>query len=139
MSEEFNDNETFKVNYHVVVNSKDLMTETRQLARSLMENPYLSIGDYLKNISDHSLEKFIDMINEGEEGENFQEFLLIAEMLARAEGLDEGTLDVITERTNILCTMICCESLYRKGMIKLHHNNMSFGEDMRSAVIAERI
>ena len=46
-----------------------------------------------------------------------------------------GTLDTIHQRTNHLITLIAIESLSRKGLVKVHHKNMSFGDDMGDKVI----
>ena len=35
--------------------------------------------------------------------------------------------------------MVTMENLYRKGLIKLYHENMSFGEDSEKRVIVEKI
>ena len=133
------EDQTFSVNYAKVAGEKSLLSVTRLLANELLTNPYMTIGDFLKGLNESDLELLVKVIDEGGEHKNFEDLLLIAEMLANAEGLENGTLDVFTERTNQLTTYIVCESLYRKGLVKLHHQNMSFGEDMKDKVIVERL
>lgn len=133
------EDQTFSVNYAKVAGEKSLLSVTRLLASDLLTNPYMTIGDFLKGLNASDLELLVNVIDEGTEHSNFEDLLLIAEMLANAEGLENGTLDVFTERTNQLTTFIVCESLYRKGLVKLHHENMSFGEDMKDKVIVERL
>jgi len=133
------EDQTFSVNYAKVAGEKSLLSVTRLLANELLTNPYMTIGDFLKGLNESDLELLVKVIDEGADHKNFEDLLLIAEMLANAEGLENGTLDVFTERTNQLTTYIVCESLYRKGLVKLHHQNMSFGEDMKDKVIVERL
>jgi hypothetical protein len=133
------EDQTFSVNYAKVAGEKSLLSVTRLLANELLTNPYMTIGDFLKGLNASDLELLVNVIDEGANHSNFEDLLLIAEMLANAEGLENGTLDVFTERTNQLTTFIVCESLYRKGLVKLHHENMSFGEDMKDKIIVERL
>lgn len=139
MSEEFDPEEGFVINYQKIVEEKSLLSLTRLLAIDMMKNPYVSVGDYLKNISDTDLKTLLDVIDAGEDHANFSDLILIAEMLATGEGLEHGSLDVVHSRTNQFLTLISCESLYRKKLIKVHHQNMSFGDDMRDAPIASKL
>lgn len=140
MSEEGTEG-TFSVVYSKVAESKDMLDVTRLLAFDLIANPYMTVGEFLKNMSDSNLEILLDVIEEDEdkEGGRYAELLLIAEMLARAEGEDEGDIDVLTLRTNAFTSFLVIESLARRGLVKIYRENMSFGEDMRDKVIVERL
>jgi hypothetical protein len=137
--DEYDKEETFNVNYEKIINENSLLSITRFLAITLSKNPYLSVGDYMKNMSGGDLKILMNIIDEGEDHPNFSDLMLIAEMLAVGEGLENGTLEIIHHRTNQLLILLSCESLYRKGLIKIHHENMSFGEDMTDAIIAEKL
>ena len=65
--------------------------------------------------------------------------MLLAEMLATGEGLEHGNLDIMYERINQFLVFITCESLFRKGLVKIHHKNMSFGEDMADAIVVSKL
>lgn len=136
---EFDPEEGFVINYQKIVEEKSLLSLTRLLAIDMMKNPYVSVGDYLKNISDTDLKTLIDIIDAGEDHENFSDLILIAEMLATGEGLEHGSLDTVHDRANKFLTFVSCESLYRKKLIKVYHKNMSFGEDMRDAIVASKL
>ena len=140
MSEEGTEG-TFSVRYEKVAQSKDMLDVTRLLAFDLITNPYMSVGEFLKNLSDSNLEILMDLVEEDEDkvGSRYAELLLIAEMLARAEGEDEGDIDILTSRTNAFTSFLVIESLARKGLVKVYRENMSFGEDMKDKVIVERL
>jgi len=131
--------------YHVslstVVGSSTMLPVTRLLAADLQTNPYLTIGDFFKNLSDSDLQALIEVVDEGETNAHFSELLLVSQMLATAEGLGAKfeNLDIVTQRVNAFCMYVAIESLHRKGLVKVHHQNMSFGDDMKSKIVVERI
>lgn len=129
---------TFHVNYAKVLDQRDMLPVTRLLAADVLSNPYMPVGDFIAGLSDASLDELIDVCND-ENHPHFEELIIIAEMLSAAEGLESGTLNVIHERTNHLITLIAIEGLARKGLVKVHHKNMSFGEDMGDKIIVEKL
>lgn len=131
--------EGFNINYSRVVTEKTLLSVTRMLAADLTKNPYITVGDFLKHLSDGDLEHLIDIIDEGEEHTNFEDLMLISAMLSEGEGLPCKTIDDYQRCTNMFMVLISIESLYRKGLIKIHRENMSFGEDMADKCIAEKL
>lgn len=131
------ENEKFSVNFAKVVEQKDFLEVTRLLASNMMSVPYITIGDFLQSISDDSLEKLIE-ISDDPDQERFEELVLISEMLATGEGLESANMELSTERTNQLCVFLVLESLKRKNLVKLHYHNMSFGEDFKDKIIAEK-
>lgn len=136
-NEEFNEEGTFSVNIHRCAVDKTLLTLTRLLASSLIHTPYIRVGDFFQNLSDHDMETLNEISDENHP--HFDNLLLIAEMLATGEGLDHGDIDTIQQRMNHLLMFIAMEGLHRKGMVKLHHENMSFGDDMGNKVVIEKI
>jgi len=137
--DEFNEEETFHINYQKVIDEKSMLSITRLLASEMSKNPYTSVGDYLKNMSDADLHLLNSIIEYGEHHQNFEDIMLISEMLATGEGLERGNLSAIHQRTNQFLMFITCESLFRKGLIKLHRENMSFGDDMSHLIVAEKL
>jgi hypothetical protein len=129
---------TFHVNYDRVINEKDLLAVTRLLAVDLKNNPYKSVGDFMRELSDSDLDILGDLCNDTE-CEKFAEVVLISEMLARAEGLDPANSKESYTRTSTMVGFITCESLSRKGLVKIYHENMSFGEDQKDKILVERI
>lgn len=138
----------FVINIDKVVNSKNMMPTTRMLAMRLQRNPYTTIKDFLENLSDVELDTLIEVSEDGldasagsvAEGEDrFSELVLMAEMLAKAEGLHTSSLEDMTSRTNTLITFIACEGLARKGLVEVWRENMSLGEDMGDKIIVKKI
>lgn len=134
-----NEDSSYTINYSKVAGERDLLAITRLLASTLSINPYITIGDFLRDISDHDLQKLIEVIDDGDEHKNFEDLMLIAGMLSAGEGIPCATVDDYHKCMNMFMTFTVCESLYRKGLIKIHRENMSFGDDMANACVAERI
>lgn len=125
----------YTLNYAEIANHKELMAVTRLLAKQLMVNPYLVVGDYIKELADSDL---VALMN-AEENETFEDLILISEMLATGEGCEQASVEEFKERTNQLVTLLVIESLGRKGLVRVFHENMSFHEDMKDKVVVEKI
>jgi hypothetical protein len=139
------ENGSLTITYENIIKSKQLMPVTRTLAMDLSMCEYLSVGDFFKSLSDFDVQNLLE-ISEDENSDKFSEIALIAEMLAGGEGLvsfeggnTEKGLESFAERINTFCGFIAIESLYRKGLIKVYHENMSFGSDMGSKIIVEKL
>ena len=134
--------ENFTLDLQAISKSATLMSITKMLALRLLENPYMNVGDYLQSLSDGDVDVLIlkiDQIPEAE-GNDLEDLMLIADMLATGEGLDQSqTAEAFHDRLNRLVNLILLESLKRKGFVKLFYENMSFGEDMEDKQIAEKI
>jgi len=77
----------FDINYDQIIRASDLMDCTRDLARTIKMNPYISTGDYLMSLPNSILDELL-VVADDEEHDNFSELPLMSEILARAEGLD---------------------------------------------------
>jgi hypothetical protein len=131
--------ENYNVNFKHVANEKSLLSSTRLLALDLTKNPYTTIGGFLKNLSNGDLEELVKIIDTGEHHSHFEDLMLISMMLAAAEGTVGNTLDTACENLNAFNTYVICESLSRKGLAKVHHENMSFGYDMKDKMFVEKL
>jgi hypothetical protein len=133
-----------QINFDKIIEDRKMLSVTRLLAAQMKNNPYLTVGDFVKSLSDMDLDLLIDVAEEVD-SEHYQqaphldEIILITEMLVRAEGLVSPDSAVLVGRVNSFCVFLACEGLFRKGLIKLHHNNMSFGEDMGRNILVEKI
>lgn len=125
------------INYKKVIESKEMLSVTRLLAASITLNPYMAVGDFIKNLNGGDLKLLCDVVEDGTDNPRFEELLLISEMLAKAEGLGTETITDMTKRVEMLSTMLVMESLFRKGLIDLYHENMSFGDDAGDKLIAK--
>lgn len=130
------DEKFYQINLERVTKTKDYLSATRLLAYQMMENPYITVEDFLLDLSDSDLRELLFKIDE----ENVEEIILLSEMLATCEGLDYSKDDsTMLERTNILVGFLTVESLARKGMVKVYRENMSFGDDYANKVIVEKM
>jgi hypothetical protein len=148
----FEDGSGFSVNYENLINSKEYLAVTRKLAIDLMAKPYMTVEQFINNLSDGDISQLLEM-SVGDDDEdadpldsiaetekNLGDLVLIAEMLAVAEGLESSDgYDMVQNRVSQLIAFLAVESLARKGLVKSHPHNMSFGEEMAKKIIAERI
>ena len=137
------DGVSYTVNHAAVIKSKDSLAVTKLLAVDLMARPYMQVGDFFQKISTADLNTLMEIIG-GNDGihtnPQFGELILIAEMLATAEGLSNSeTIDMMTDRANQLISFVLIVSLERKGLVKVHYNNMSFGEEYGDKIVVEKI
>lgn len=129
----------FEINYDGIIKAPLLMECTRDLARTLRHNPYISFGDYMNEMPTAVLDELLKVADD-ENHEHFDELVLISEMLSRAEGLDAAQNDEQSlKRLKVLISILAVEGLYRKGMIKAFRENYSFGEDMLNKMVAQRL
>jgi hypothetical protein len=131
------DNTPLQLNYDKIVKHKEFLSITRMLAVDIMKNPYMTPADFLKALCNEELETLME-IGDDDEHERMDEIMLISEMLATAEGLPAANLDVATERVNQFCVFLVLESLSRKELVNVKYENMSFGDDYKDAIIAEK-
>lgn len=129
----------YVVNYDKVINSKDCLAVTRLLAADVIKNPYMRVGDFFKNLTDSDLQTLVEIANDTEM-KNFEDFCLIGEMLAAAEGLTPAkSIEDVHTRMSQTIGFVVVESLARKKLVKVYYENMSFGEDMGNKLLVEKL
>jgi hypothetical protein len=135
MENQDEDQGSYSVNLPEVAKYKKCLAVTRLLATQLMENPYLVVGEFIRDLSDEDLKALNDKIDH----EEFEDAILIANMLVMGEGIATGDFDDYQKHTNVLAGFLAIESLARHGLVKVYHENMSFGDDVGDKIIVERI
>lgn len=139
---DFDIGDPLMIAFNKVSEDKTMLPTTRLLAVDIIKNGYINVGEFFKNISDSDLDSYMNM-TENIEGEAAAEILLLSEMLAIGEGLenglDEKNQKTMQNRMSHLIMYLACESLARKGLVKLYRENMSFGDDMGSKVFVEKL
>lgn len=143
MNERIEDNDfedgPIVISYDNVMKEKDFLPITRTLAMDLSESGYMRPGDFLKALTDSDVDALLK-IADNEENPRLSEILLISEMLATGEGLEQSQdADGITLRMNSFCGFLAIEGLSRKGLVKVYHENISFGEDFGNKIIVEKL
>ena len=128
--------------FNKVSEDKTMLPTTRLLAVDIIKNGYINVGEFFKNIPDSDLKSYMNM-TENIEGDAAAEILLLSEMLAIGEGLenglDETNQETMRNRMSHLIMYLACESLARRGLVKLYRENMSFGDDMGSKTFVEKL
>ena len=139
---DFDIGDPLMIAFNKVSEDKTMLPTTRLLAVDIIKNGYINVGEFFKNISDSDLKSYMNM-TENIEGEAAAEILLLSEMLAIGEGLenglDETNQETMRNRMSHLIMYLACESLARKGLVKLYRENMSFGDDMGSKTFVEKL
>ena len=138
---EFNEDGTFTFDLDNIIASKDVLAITKLTAMEAKYEGYITVGSYLQRLSDFDLHELLDICESAKDELNDRvgELLLITGILAAAEGLDPGEVDVITQRMNSFIMLLTIESLHRKGMVRAIHSNMSLGEDAGDRAVVEKI
>ena len=127
------------ISYDKVIKCKDFLPLTRTLAMDLSASGYMRPGDFLKMLSDSDVDTLLK-IADNEENPRLEEILLIAEMLATGEGLEQSKdAEQVSERMNSLCAFLAIEGLSRKDLVKVYHENISFGEDFGNKIVVEKL
>lgn len=127
----------FEINYENILKAKDVLPMVRLLAADLMANPYMTLGTYFQTAKDTDLELILEA-SEDEEDERLSDILLMAEMLARAEGVASEDFDDVHNHLNIFITLAAVTSLDRKDLIDADYDVMSFGEEFAKHIVAKR-
>lgn len=128
----------FQINYAEITKHMDLLPITRLTAFERQANPYIRPGDWIKGLPDTIIQELL-AISENDEDSHTSELMLLTEMLVRAEGLETESIEDMSKHLNLFISLLAIESLGRKGLVKVYHENMSFGDDMGKKIIVEKI
>ena len=138
-------NNEFLISFKNVCEDNTMLPTTRLLAIDIIKNGYINVGDFFKNMPESDLQSYLHMSEEihNENVDAGAEVLLLSEMLAIGEGLEIGfdpdETKTMQARMSQLIMFLSCESLARKGLVKLYRENMSFGEDVGSKPFVKKL
>lgn len=124
-----------------IIESDKLLPVTKAVAKMLMRNPYTSLGNFFKKLSDENLQVLSEIVEEGDSefNDRMEDIVLMTEMLSRAEGVPSQCIDDITENVNYFSACVTCVSLARKGLVRVYYDNMSFGTDQGEKILVEKL
>lgn len=139
----------FSVNYDQIIASNNYCSIVKMLALQIKMNPYTTVGEFFKGLSDDDIQYLVDMVEKsnalGEEdteeeyeSSGVEDLMLLSLMLSRAEGGEEECFEEIQQKLNSLCLLIITTSLHRKGLVDVFYENYSLQEDARSRPVAQR-
>lgn len=121
-----------------VLAKKQFSNHTRLLAANLMDNPYMSVGNYLTNLSDVDLDYMSGLTEVVDTDPKLQELIIITLMLLQAEGTIVTCEDDVIDHLSSFKMMIAGAALGRKGLIKVNYENLSFNTDMADLIVFEK-
>lgn len=129
----------YSINYAKAASDTKLLSSTRLLAKQLMENPYITVGKHIQDLSNGDIQSLLNSI-EDDCPNQYEDMIVITEMLASAEGCDEAqNADEASDRISQMAMFLVIESLARKGMVKVYYENMSFHPDSGDKVVVEKL
>lgn len=132
-------NDHYFVEYSKAASDTNLLSVTRMLAKDMMNNPYITIGKFVQSLSDGDIQSLLNSI-EDDYHNQYEDMIILTEMLANGEGCDESQgEEEMNDRISQMTMFLVIESLARKGMVKVYHENMSFHPDSGDKVVVERI
>lgn len=146
------DRSLIQPNLNAFLSSMDVHTIVKGLCKKLQAHSYVTIGSFLKHLSDEELDElctFADAVREFASDDDakhmsahqllaYQTLSAITLLLLTAESTVLVTEDVLMQSCDITVTFIALEWLYRQGKIELMHDNLAYG-DMDDAVIAKTL
>jgi len=132
--------EYMHIDLQKVAESSSIPSTIRALAMDLMRCPYISVGDYLKNLSDNEVFGLQELVDE-QTAESLENILLMTIMLSKAEAADGPWEDkeLLAKQLSKMQVLITITSLHRKGMVRVWYENFSLGDDMIDKKIAEKL
>lgn len=139
--------EGFVVNKEAVLKEKAMCSIVKNTVHMLNDNPYLSVGDWIKSLSNIDIFTLVDMVNiflderdlilaiqeaggdpfevtPSEEGSNL---IILSEMLASAESCSSLSFAETYKNVTYLSSVIACENIFRLSPeYKYDYNSLSF-------------
>lgn len=136
--------EQFTLNIEGIAADATYMSVTRLLASTLLQQPYLTVGEWLAKVSDNDLKLLIEAAEEAsgddvevEPNSPFENVMLISMMLMLAEGLDLEEAEVY-ENANVFVVMLTMEGMSRKKLVDIDYEHLSFGSEFKDVVVVKK-
>ena len=134
MSEE---NQMYGLNLKKISEYPDFCAVTRMTAQKLMKQPYMTLGDFFKGLTNNDMTSLLFMVEMApNDPKMLDDMLCLCEMLAHAEGAPSTSIDESTLNVNYFGVLVTVESLSRKGLVTVFHENMSFGSELGDKPVA---
>lgn len=123
----------YYLNPDIILGSPDLSATTKAAMRRAMKQTFLLPGHWVQDLSDIEVAQLIELIetakredDEGKVGLAGEEMLILTMILSTAEGCAPEDDTQAGDFYGQLAAFIICESLARKGLVKVFHDKMSF-------------
>jgi hypothetical protein len=136
----------YNLNYGNIANAEWLCPTIRLTALDLQKCPYISVGDWFKKLNDNSLRELQQIAEntfdnpDAPDGEDLEQMMILAMMLASAEGTDDiGNMDHMKKQLSKIIMLITLVCLERKGLVRIWYENMTLGADMEGVPLVEKL
>lgn len=134
----------FYVNLQQIANDTTVLPTIRLLAMDLMQNPYLTLGDWFRSLNDLSLHELMQVAEEtikDEDSPMMEHLMLLTLMLAQAEGTltNMNEMEELGNQISMMRNYLAIVSLARKGLVRVYYENLTLGSDMGDRVVVEKI
>jgi len=119
----------------------------KKAGRKFLREMYFTPATFFRQLTDHDSELLSEWASviadvdlpDGEKYEEFQQMILITQILAIAEGVylesEESTVNAI----RAAAVMCVSNNLHRKGLVRCFYDNLTFGEDGLDLKIMEKL
>jgi hypothetical protein len=137
--------EGFCINLQEIAMSDWVAPTIRLLAMDLQKKTYMSLGEFFSKLSDNSVAELQVLAERGfDDADNIknldmQQVMILSLLLAGAEGTQNFDIRIIQKQMSMLLSLITFESLARKGLVRVYHENFTLGDDMADKLVVEKI
>lgn len=132
--------EYMHINLEKVLSDRAIPSPVRLLAADIQRCPYMTVGDFFKNLSDTDVLALSEIVDNQTESD-MENLLLMTIMLAKAEGADGAWDDkaLLAKQLSKLQVLITITSLERKGIVRVWYENYTLGNDMDDDKLVEKL
>lgn len=141
---EFDNEADYGVNLDLVIKTGSRYLIAQDMAVTIKMNGLMTVGMLLQSIETEALQGMINFIEETYEAEEpsddtcHEELMLVTLMMIQAEG---GQIslnpDVAIRAMSQTVMFLMMESLSRKGLVELRHENMSYDDAVSDRIVAK--
>jgi hypothetical protein len=119
----------------------------KRAARKLMKDQYFMPSEYFLRLTRHDSDVLGEMaqiltdeeISDDKKGNEYNNIIILASILAMAEGVYLEDEDQAYEAVKAAAVMCIANHLHRKGLVACYYDNFTFGPEGLNKVIMERI
>ena len=119
----------------------------KKAARKLKRDQYFMPSEFFLKLTRHDSEVLGEMaailtdeeLPDDKKGPEYENIILLASILAMAEGIYLEDEDAAYHALRAVCVMCIANHLGRKGLVACYYDNFTFGPEGLEKVIMERI
>lgn len=132
----------YGVNLDLILKTGDRYLIAQEMAVTIKMNGLMTVGMLMQSIETDKLQHMIDFIEETYESADpsddtcHEELMLVTLMMIYAEG-GQISMDVAIRAMSQTVMFLMMESLSRKGLVELRHENMSYDDAVSDRIVAK--